>query len=66
MIHFFVPSKMIFLKPSFLAMIFVCLDFASFIIQLVGGGMAAPGSPDVMKGVHIYQGWLINSKCFEY
>jgi hypothetical protein len=59
MIHFFVPSQRIFLKPSFLAVIFVCLDFVSFVIQLVGGGMATPGSKDVMKGIHIYQGMLI-------
>jgi RTA1 like protein len=54
MIHFFVPSKSIWgIKPSLLAVVFVTLDFASFVIQLVGGGMAGPGSPhdQIMKGL---------------
>jgi hypothetical protein len=61
MIYFFIPSKSLFhIKPTVLAIIFVSLDFVSFVIQLVGGGMSGPGqSPEaIMKGVHIYMGGI--------
>ena len=61
MIHFFVPSKRIWkIKPSILAFVFVALDIVSFIIQLIGGGMAGPGqSPEaVQRGVNIYMGGI--------
>lgn len=57
MIHFFLPDRRIgIFKPSLLAMIFVVLDFGSFIVQLIGGSMAGPGQDQdaMMKGVHIY------------
>ena len=39
-----------------LAMVFVTLDIVAFVVQLVGGGMAGPGSePDsARKGLRIY------------
>jgi hypothetical protein len=61
MIYFFIPSKSLFgIKPTVLAIIFVSLDFVSFVIQLVGGGMSGPGqSPEaIMRGVHIYMGGI--------
>jgi hypothetical protein len=61
MIYFFIPTKSLcHIKPAVLAIIFVSLDITSFIIQLVGGGMAGPGqSPEaVMKGIHIYMGGI--------
>ncbi|RHZ52984.1 RTA1 domain-containing protein [Aspergillus thermomutatus] len=61
MIHFFVPDRRIgIFKPSLLAMIFVILDLGSFVIQLIGGGMAGPGADHdtMMKGIHIYMGGI--------
>ena len=61
MIYFFIPSKTLCgIKPSILAIIFVTLDFSSFVIQLVGGGMAGPGqTPEaLMRGIHIYMGGI--------
>ncbi|THC98405.1 hypothetical protein EYZ11_002124 [Aspergillus tanneri] len=57
MIYFFIPDHRIgIFKPSLLAMIFIVLDLASFITQLVGGSMAGVGQPEdqIMKGIHIY------------
>ncbi|GFF54145.1 protein RTA1 [Aspergillus udagawae] len=61
MIHFFLPDRRIgIFNPSLLAMIFVLLDLGSFVIQLIGGGMAGPGADQatMMKGVHIYMGGI--------
>jgi hypothetical protein len=61
MIYFFIPSKTLCgIKPSLLAIIFVSLDFSSFVIQLVGGGMAGPGQSQeaLMRGIHIYMGGI--------
>ncbi|KAF9890447.1 hypothetical protein FE257_005852 [Aspergillus nanangensis] len=57
LIWFFIPDHRIgIFKPSILALIFVTLDFGSFIIQLIGGGMAGVGQPpdQIQKGLHIY------------
>lgn len=61
MIHFFVPDRRIgIFKPSLLTMIFILLDLASFVIQLIGGSMAGPGADHetMMKGIHIYMGGI--------
>ena len=52
---------MIYSVPSpILAIIFVSLDFVSFVIQLTGGSYAGPTAPIAMqmKGVHIYMGGI--------
>ncbi|KAF2429253.1 hypothetical protein EJ08DRAFT_661789 [Tothia fuscella] len=57
MIWFFLPSRLrLHITPSLPAIVLVNLDFASFVIQLVGGGMVRPGQSQeqVMRGVHIY------------
>lgn len=56
-VHFFSPTKKVWvLSPSILAIIFVSLDVVSFVIQLIGGGMARPGSsPESQRrGINIY------------
>lgn len=61
MIHFFLPTHSIFSIPaSTLALAFVSLDFVSFVVQLIGGSMAGPTSPNsqVMKGIHVYMGGI--------
>lgn len=60
-VHFYSPTRKVWkFSPSILAFIFVCLDITSFIIQLIGGGMAGPGAtPESQKkGVHIYMGGI--------
>ncbi|KAK3374765.1 RTA1 like protein-domain-containing protein [Podospora didyma] len=60
-VHFFSPTRKVwFFSPSSLALIFVTLDIISFVIQLVGGGMAGPGaSADAQKrGLNIYMGGI--------
>ena len=60
MIHFFLPSHSLFIPASVLSLIFVSLDFVSFVIQIVGGSYAGPTSPQdqIMKGIHIYMGGI--------
>jgi hypothetical protein len=61
MIYFFLPSRTVYSIPaSVLAIIFVSLDFVSFVIQLTGGSYAGPTAPVAMqmKGVHIYMGGI--------
>lgn len=61
MIYFFLPTHSIFSIPaSILAIAFVSLDFVSFVVQLVGGSMAGPTSPNdqIMKGIHVYMGGI--------
>ncbi|KAK5719805.1 hypothetical protein LTR17_015094 [Elasticomyces elasticus] len=56
-VHFYSPTRKVwFLSPSILALIFVIFDIASFVIQLIGGGMAGPGaSADSQQtGLNIY------------
>lgn len=60
-VHFYSPTRKVwFLSPSILALIFVTLDIVSFVIQLIGGGMAGPGSsPESQKkGLDIYMGGI--------
>ncbi|EOA81672.1 uncharacterized protein SETTUDRAFT_99534 [Exserohilum turcica Et28A] len=60
-VHFYSPTRKVWvLSPSILALIFVSLDILSFVIQLVGGGMAGPGaSPESQKkGLNIYMGGI--------
>lgn len=57
MIHFFHPSRSLFRIPATtVAATFVLLDVLSFVIQLVGGGMAGPDSPPdaQRRGLNIY------------
>ncbi|KAF5677546.1 RTA1-like protein [Fusarium heterosporum] len=61
MVYCFTPShSLIGMPAATLAAIFVGLDIISFIVQLVGGSMAGPGSPpeEQMKAVHIYMGGI--------
>ncbi|PQE17499.1 RTA1 domain-containing protein [Rutstroemia sp. NJR-2017a BBW] len=58
-VHFYSPTRKVwFISPSILALIFVTLDIISFVIQLVGGGMAGPGASadSQRKGLSIYMG----------
>ena len=60
-VHFYSPTRKVWLfSPSILALIFVTLDIVSFVIQLVGGGMAGPGAtPESQKkGLNIYMGGI--------
>jgi hypothetical protein len=52
--------KVWFFSPSILALVLVALDIISFIVQLIGGGMAGPGStPESQKkGLNIYMGGI--------
>ncbi|RDL38767.1 uncharacterized protein BP5553_03107 [Venustampulla echinocandica] len=55
------PTRSILHIPAqTLSIIFVILDFASFVIQLIGGSYASPTAPEntVMKGIHIYMGGI--------
>jgi hypothetical protein len=60
MIHFFLPSHSLFIPASALSLVFVSLDFVSFVIQIIGGSCAGPTSPQdqIMKGIHIYMGGI--------
>lgn len=56
-VHFYSPTGRVwFFPPSILALVFVTLDIACFVIQLIGGGMAGPGSnlASQKKGLNIY------------
>jgi hypothetical protein len=60
-VHFYSPTRKVwFFSPSSLALIFVTLDIVSFAVQIVGGGMAGPGSSaDAQKkGLNIYMGGI--------
>ncbi|PQE04397.1 RTA1 domain-containing protein [Rutstroemia sp. NJR-2017a BVV2] len=60
-VHFYSPTRKVwFFSPSILALIFVTLDIISFVIQLVGGGMAGPGASadSQKKGLNIYMGGI--------
>ncbi|KAK4926032.1 hypothetical protein LTR49_006946 [Elasticomyces elasticus] len=60
-VHFYSPTRKVwFFSPSILALIFVTLDIASFVIQLIGGGMAGPGASadSQQKGLNIYMGGI--------
>lgn len=60
-VHFYSPTRKVWVfSPSILALIFVTLDILSFVIQLVGGGMAGPGASadSQKKGLDIYMGGI--------
>jgi hypothetical protein len=60
-VHFYSPTRKVwFFSSSILALIFVTLDIVSFVIQLIGGGMAGPGSSadSQKKGLNIYMGGI--------
>lgn len=60
-VHFYAPDRKVWLfSPSILALIFVTLDIVSFVVQLVGGGMAGPGATleSQKKGLDIYMGGI--------
>ena len=60
-VHFFSPHRKVWVfSPSILAAVFVTLDITSFVIQLIGGGMAGPGaSPELQrKGLNLYMGGI--------
>ncbi|KAM0303878.1 hypothetical protein ACHAPM_003450 [Fusarium culmorum] len=61
MVHYFIPDHSLLGMPAVtLAAIFVGLDIVSFIIQLIGGSLAGPGSPpdEQLKAIHIYMGGI--------
>lgn len=61
MIYFYLPShSLLGLSASTLAFIFVSLDIISFIVQLVGGGMADHTAPleQKLRGTRIYMGGI--------
>ncbi|KAI5239916.1 hypothetical protein E4T43_06405 [Aureobasidium subglaciale] len=44
-VHFYSPTRKVWIfSPSILALIFVTLDTVSFVVQVVGSGMAGPGA----------------------
>lgn len=65
MIHFFVPERRIgMFKPSLLAKLFVVLDIASFIVQMIGGFMATGTDEQQMNGIHVYMGGIAIQQFF--
>lgn len=61
MVNFYSPTRKVWLfSPSILALVFVTLDIVSFVVQLVGGGMAGPGSSTEpqKEGLNIYMGGI--------
>ncbi|KFA74033.1 hypothetical protein S40288_05177 [Stachybotrys chartarum IBT 40288] len=61
MIYFFHPSRSLFRVPATtVAAVFVLLDVCSFVIQLIGGGMASPSATpqDLERGLNIYMGGI--------
>lgn len=65
-VHAFHPSKTVFGIPAVtLAAIFVLLDITSFIIQLIGGGMASPTASAAaqQRALHIYMGGIGFQQC---
>ncbi|KAL4722113.1 hypothetical protein ACLX1H_010884 [Fusarium chlamydosporum] len=61
MVYYFLPTHSLLGMPAVtLAAIFVGLDIVSFIIQLIGGSLAGPGSPpeDQLHAIHIYMGGI--------
>ncbi|OBS21517.1 hypothetical protein FPOA_07854 [Fusarium poae] len=61
MVYYFIPDHSLLGMPAVtLAAIFVGLDIVSFIIQLIGGSLAGPGSPpdEQLKAIHIYMGGI--------
>lgn len=57
MIYFFIPShSLLGIQASTLAVYFVCLDIASFVVQTIGGLMGSTGNPPdiIQKGIHMY------------
>ena len=66
-IHFYLPThRLLHLKASTFATIFVLLDIICFIIQLIGGGMAGVGAPpEQMKtGLAIYKAGIALQEVF--
>lgn len=60
-VNFFSPARKVWIfSPSTLTLIFVTLDIVSFVVQLIGGGMAGPGaSPESQKkGLNLYMGGI--------
>jgi hypothetical protein len=58
LVHFLLPDRTLFLPARKLAVVFVALDIAAFVVQGVGGVMAGPGSSaDVARiGLRVYTG----------
>lgn len=59
-IHFFLLPSPFGIPAYLIAAGFVSLDFVSFIVQLVGGGMSSPTSSaeDQLKAIHVYMGGI--------
>lgn len=67
MIYFFTPTGTIFsIHASTLALLFVFLDFVSFVTQIAGGSMTGPASPpeQVRNGLNIYMGGIGMQQAF--
>jgi len=67
MIHFYIPAhRLLHLKASTFATIFVLLDIICFIIQLIGGGMAGVGAPpqQMKTGLNIYKAGIALQEAF--
>ena len=61
MVYYFIPTHTLLGMPAVtLAAIFVGLDIVSFIVQLIGGSLAGPGSPPdkQLEAIHIYMGGI--------
>ena len=67
MVWYYIPSHSLFrVKASTFAVVFVTLDFVSFVIQIIGGSMASPGAPQdqIMRGIHLYMGGIGMQEAF--
>lgn len=66
-VNFYPPNRKVWIfSPSSLAFIFVTLDILSFVMQLVGGGMAGPGASASSQktGLNMYMGGIGLQECF--
>lgn len=61
LVYYISPKHSVFHIPAqLLSVMFVALDFITFVVQLAGGMMAGPTAPveEQMKGIHIYMGGI--------
>ncbi|KAJ7581521.1 RTA1 like protein-domain-containing protein [Mycena floridula] len=59
-VHYYLPSKKIWIRADRLALCFVLLDITAFLIQAAGGSMASSDNPPktIQLGLHIYMGGI--------
>ncbi|EIN12916.1 RTA1-domain-containing protein [Punctularia strigosozonata HHB-11173 SS5] len=71
MIGYFVPDrKLIGIRAARFSWLWICLDFVAFVVQAIGGGMAAntghtaSDAREVQNGLHVYMGGIALQQFF--